>query len=79
MSPVRLGLPLLFFGCLLALAVHRLFGYDLWWQLATGAWIMENGLPSTDPFSYAFPDRPWIEPRWLYCVAVNGPPFSSTN
>ena len=33
---------------------------------------MENGLPSTDPFSYAFPDRPWIEPRWLYCVTIHG-------
>jgi len=50
---------------LLALALHQLVSYDLWWQLATGEWIAEHGLPLRDPFSFAFPGRPWFEQRWL--------------
>jgi hypothetical protein len=57
---------------LLALALHRIADYDLWWQLATGAWILEHGLPRSDPFSYGFPGRPWIELRWLYYLAIHG-------
>lgn len=33
---------------------------------------MAYGIPRTDPFSYAFPDRPWIEMRWLFTVLVYG-------
>lgn len=33
---------------------------------------MAHGIPRTDPFSYAFPDRPWIEMRWLFTVLVYG-------
>ena len=58
--------------CLLALAIHRLFAYDIWGQIAVGEWISSNGLPSIDPFSYGFPGREWIEPRWLWCVLVYG-------
>jgi len=54
---------------LLLVATHQLVAIDLWWQLASGAWIVEHGLPLTDPFSFGFPDRPWIEQRWLFFVA----------
>jgi hypothetical protein len=54
--------------CLLALAIHRLFAYDIWWQIAAGEWIASHGLPSVDPFSYGFPGGEWIEPRWLWCL-----------
>jgi hypothetical protein len=57
---------------LLALAIHRLFAYDIWGQIAVGQWIASNGLPTVDPFSYGFPGREWIEPRWLWCVLVFG-------
>ena len=57
--------------CLLVLAIHRLFAYDIWWQIAAGEWITAHGLPSVDPFSYAFPGGEWIEPRWLWCVLVH--------
>ena len=51
-------------------AVHKIVAYDVWWQIAAGRWILDFGIPSTDPFSYGLPDRPWIEMRWLWCVAV---------
>jgi Flp pilus assembly protein TadD len=56
---------------LVAFALHCIVAHDVWWQLATGRWVLENGIPSTDPFSYAFPDREWIEMRWLFCVAIH--------
>ena len=61
----------LIFLCLLVLAIHKVVSYDVWWQIETGEWILRNGIPRIDPFSYAFPGREWIEPRWLYCVAVH--------
>jgi len=54
----------------LAFAVHRLFAYDIWWQIGAGNWIAAHGIPRVDPFSYAFPAREWIEPRWLWCLLV---------
>ncbi len=63
-------LTALFFLCLLVLAIHKVVGYDIWWQIKTGQWILENGFPRIDPFSYAFPGREWIEPRWLYCLVI---------
>jgi tetratricopeptide (TPR) repeat protein len=58
--------------CLFALATHKLFAYDIWWQIASGGWIATHGLPDLDPFSYGFPGREWIEPRWLWCLLVYG-------
>ncbi len=54
-----------------ALSVHKLFAYDVWWQIAAGAWIREHGLPAVDPFSYAFPAREWIELRWVWDVLLD--------
>ncbi len=65
------GLSLAFLS-LLALGLHKIADFDLWWQLATGAWILEHGLPRIDPFSYGFPERRWIELRWLYYLGIHG-------
>lgn len=54
------------FAALLLVGTHQLVALDLWWQLAAGRWIAEVGLPTTDPFSFGFPGRPWIEQRWLF-------------
>jgi len=48
-----------------------MMSYDVWWQLAAGAWIREHGFPSVDPFSYAFPGREWIELRWIWHVVLD--------
>lgn len=55
---------------LAALSIHKIVTLDVWWQLATGEWILQNGWPRIDPFSYGEPGRPWIEMRWLYCVGA---------
>ena len=52
-------------ACLFTLATHELFAYDIWWQIASGQWIWTHGWPSVDPFSYGFPGREWVEPRWV--------------
>ena len=60
----------IFFVTLTLLALHQLHAYDIWWQIAAGDWIASNGWPQSDPFSYGFPGGEWIEPRWLFCLAV---------
>ena len=55
----------------LVFAVHRLFAFDVFWQIRAGEWIASHGIPRVDPFSYGFPGREWIEPRWLWCVLVH--------
>jgi len=54
--------------CAAVMAASEITAWDVWWQLGVGRWILEHGFPEFDPFSYAFPGRVWIEPRWLYCV-----------
>jgi Flp pilus assembly protein TadD len=56
--------------CLATLAVHRLFAYDIWWQIAAGRFIVGHGIPEIDPFSFGFAGQSWIEPRWLWCLLV---------
>jgi Tfp pilus assembly protein PilF len=63
--------PFLLLLTLVVFAIHKIVAHDVWWQLATGEWVLAHGVPSTDPFSYYTPDRPWIEMRWLYCVAID--------
>lgn len=41
-------------------------------QIRTGDWIRSaRALPSTDPFSYTHPDRPWYAWEWLFDVAAS--------
>lgn len=55
----------------LACGVQKIWAADIWWQLATGRWIVESGkLPSTDCFSYTARGQEWIELRWLFCVTA---------
>ena len=63
--------PVLLFAAVACFAVHKIVAHDVWWQLATGKWVLANGFPRNDPFSYFAPDRPWIEMRWLYCVTIH--------
>lgn len=35
-------------------------------HLATGRWILShNSVPTTDPFTFVSPERPWNNPEWL--------------
>jgi len=65
---VRLALASTF---LLSIAAcfRRVWGVDFWWQYRTGRYVVEHGWPSVDVFSYTVAGEPWIELRWLYCLA----------
>lgn len=56
----------------LVACLRRIWAADFWWQNRAGAWILEHGWPSSDPFSYAAAGARWIELRWLYCVTQYG-------
>lgn len=39
---------------------------DVWWQIRTGQWIIENNtIPKTDVFSFTFNGEPWINVKWF--------------
>lgn len=39
---------------------------DLWWQIRTGQWIMENNqVPKLDVFSFTYLNEPWINVKWF--------------
>jgi hypothetical protein len=41
---------------------------DSWVQIRTGQYILEHGIPHTDPFSYTTPGREFVEHEWAVCV-----------
>jgi tetratricopeptide (TPR) repeat protein len=48
-------------------------GSDLWWHLASGREIWTIlGVHSTDPFSYTFGGREWLNHEWLWDVIYWG-------
>lgn len=55
----------LFALCLLVIAVRRTVDPDLWWHLRTGEYILANGIPRTDVFSFTVPHHRWITHEWL--------------
>jgi len=58
-------------GALAAAACcRRIWATDLWWQYATGRLVAAGGWPTVDPFTYTAAGAPWIEMRWLYCLAL---------
>ncbi|TWT43902.1 tetratricopeptide repeat protein [Phycisphaerae bacterium RAS1] len=49
--------------------IQKIWAHDIWWQLRTGAWIVENlRWPAGDFLSYTARGNEWIEVRWVYCV-----------
>jgi hypothetical protein len=43
----------------------RVGNQDTWTQLAVGRYIMQEGIPHTDPFSYVIEGRPYSDHEWL--------------
>ena len=42
---------------------------DLWWQLRTGEYILENKtVPDVDVFSYTYEGKPWLNVKWGFEV-----------
>jgi hypothetical protein len=70
---LRRFLPLALFAALTVAAFGAIRSYDLFWQLATGRWIVEHrALPGVDPFAIASEKSEWIDGEWLYEVALYG-------
>lgn len=68
---MRRALPIILFIAIACAAVGAIRSYDLFWQLATGRWIVEHhALPMSDPFAIASDKGPWIDGEWLYEVAL---------
>lgn len=42
---------------------------DCWWHVKTGQYLLENGLPKTDVFSYTASDIEWHNHEWLTQMA----------
>ena len=42
---------------------------DILWALKSGEWILERlEVPTTDPFSYTFGGKPWVDFTWGFQV-----------
>ena len=55
--------------CAFALGIKSFSEPDLWWQIRTGQWILENGtVPKTDIFSYTYSGTEWINIKWGFEV-----------
>ena len=46
---------------------------DIWWHLASGRWILEQGsFPASDPFSAGAAGQKWTDVHWLFQVIAYG-------
>jgi len=43
---------------------------DEWWHIALGRLILEQGIPTTEPFSFIATQHQWVEQQWLYEVVL---------
>ena len=66
----RIIAPAVIFGAVSAWFFQTfIMGSDLFWHLAAGRNIVENGsVPSTDPFSHSFAGKEWLNHEWLWDV-----------
>lgn len=54
-----------------ALSVRNITDLDFGQHLATGRWILEHrAVPSTDPFSWTYPDHAYVAYHWLFQVLL---------
>ncbi len=51
------------------LALRPVTDYDLGFHLRTGEWILQHGIPVTDPFSFTQEGNPWYLEQWLGATA----------
>lgn len=67
------SLALFFVGfAALAVALAFLKGLqdpDYFWHLRTGEWMLQRGMPRTDPFSFTY-GGPWVLHEWLSQVVI---------
>ena len=67
-APLALSLALMALG---AFAPQALNDGDSFWHIAAGQWTLAHcGAPHADPFSYTYPETPWIAHEWLAEVVM---------
>jgi hypothetical protein len=52
-------------ACLFAAPFAKRVDLDYWWHLRTGELILEDGIPTKDPFSWTVAGEPWVMHEWL--------------
>lgn len=55
----------LFVLALFAMGVRETLDPDMWWHLRTGEFILQQGIPRQDVFSFTVPDYAWTTHEWL--------------
>lgn len=61
---------LLFIVSLFGMAVRETLDPDLWWHLKAGEYILQNGIPKQDIFSFTVLNHSWITHEWLSEVVM---------
>ena len=67
---IRRLFTLLFLLALFAMAVRETLDPDMWWHLRTGEYILQEGIPHEDVFSFTVPENEWITHEWLSQVVM---------
>lgn len=62
----------LFAVALFTMAVRETLDPDMWWHLRAGEYIVQNGIPRQDVFSFTVPEHEWITHEWLSEVIMWG-------
>lgn len=61
--------PFLPYAIAIAFSIKATREPDIWWQIRTGEWILENGqVPKTDMFSNSVAGTEWINIKWGFEV-----------
>ncbi len=55
----------LFAIALFTMAVRETLDPDMWWHLRTGEYILQNGIPAHDVFSFTVLQNAWVTHEWL--------------
>ncbi len=61
------------FLAIFTMAVRASIGYDTWWHLKAGEWMLANrAILRTDLFSLTRQGSAWIYPGWLAQILIWG-------
>jgi len=55
----------LFVIALFTMAVRETLDPDMWWHLRTGEYILQNGIPAQDVFTFTASQNAWVTHEWL--------------
>ena len=67
---IQLAILLSSFVFLALFCIQNIHSYDYWWHIASGRWILENGIMRADPFSFTAAGAPLVDPYWLSQIVL---------